>query len=94
MALWLLYAAIAVVTFLIFKRRRNEGKNLNEPPVVPYLIPFIGSMVTFGMNPMKFLQENREKVCTRTHSSIHQLTQIVWRDLYVLDVWTQNDLLV
>ncbi|RKP07181.1 cytochrome P450, partial [Thamnocephalis sphaerospora] len=31
------------------------------PPMVDYWIPFIGSMVTFGINPIKFLQDNRAK---------------------------------
>lgn len=57
---YLLYAAIAIVGYLIVRRR--QGKQVNEPPVVPYLVPFIGSMISFGMNPLKFLEDNREKV--------------------------------
>ncbi|ORX98854.1 lanosterol 14-alpha demethylase [Basidiobolus meristosporus CBS 931.73] len=36
-------------------------KDPNAPPMVPYWVPFIGSMISFGMNPVEFLTENRKK---------------------------------
>eukprot|EP00158_Paraphelidium_tribonemae_P002881 Partr_v1_DN25751_c0_g1_i1_m74634 putative Cytochrome p450 len=45
-----------ISNFLLSKRGAK-----NEPPTVPYLVPFIGSMISFGMNPLKFLEENRQK---------------------------------
>lgn len=36
--------------------------NPNEPPMVFHYIPFIGSTVTYGMDPPRFFKENREKV--------------------------------
>lgn len=38
-------------------------KNPNEPPVVFHWFPVIGSTITYGMDPMRFFKENREKVC-------------------------------
>lgn len=37
-------------------------KNPNEPPVVFHWFPFIGSTVTYGIDPPKFFKENRAKV--------------------------------
>lgn len=37
-------------------------KNPNEPPLVFHWIPFIGSTITYGMDPPTFFRENREKV--------------------------------
>jgi sterol 14-demethylase len=38
-------------------------KNPNEPPMVFSIFPFIGSTVTYGMDPPTFFKTNREKVC-------------------------------
>lgn len=38
-------------------------KNPNEPPVVFHWFPFVGSTITYGMDPPRFFQENRDKVC-------------------------------
>lgn len=37
-------------------------RNPNEPPMVFHWFPFIGSTVTYGMDPPKFFKENRAKV--------------------------------
>ena len=37
-------------------------KNPNEPPLVFHWFPFIGSTVTYGMDPPRFFKENRAKV--------------------------------
>lgn len=37
-------------------------KNPNEPPLVFHWFPFIGSTVTYGMDPPRFFHENRAKV--------------------------------
>ncbi|KAL7750809.1 Lanosterol 14-alpha-demethylase [Sorochytrium milnesiophthora] len=31
------------------------------PPTVPHLVPFIGSMISYGMRPLDFLREQRER---------------------------------
>ena len=51
-------------------------KNPNEPPMVFHWFPFIGSTVTYGMNPPKFFKENREKVCTPRHVPIATAARI------------------
>ncbi|OLY85446.1 Lanosterol 14-alpha demethylase [Smittium mucronatum] len=35
--------------------------NPNEPPVVHYWIPFIGSLIELGIHPLEFMRKNREK---------------------------------
>lgn len=37
-------------------------KKSNEPPMVFHWLPWIGSTVTYGMDPYKFFFANREKV--------------------------------
>lgn len=37
-------------------------KNPNEPPIVFHWVPFIGSTVTYGIDPYKFFFAAREKV--------------------------------
>lgn len=37
-------------------------KNPNEPPLVFHWFPFVGSTITYGMDPPRFFKENREKV--------------------------------
>lgn len=39
-------------------------KNPNEPPVVFHWFPFVGSTITYGMDPPRFFKENRAKVNT------------------------------
>ncbi|CAG8605136.1 5847_t:CDS:2, partial [Gigaspora rosea] len=33
----------------------------NEPPLVPYWIPFIGSAVTMGIDPIKFYRDRQKE---------------------------------
>ncbi len=37
-------------------------KNKNEPPMVFHWFPFIGSTITYGMDPPTFFHLNRQKV--------------------------------
>lgn len=37
-------------------------KNPNEPPMVFHLFPLIGSTVTYGMDPPRWMAEQRKKV--------------------------------
>jgi hypothetical protein len=37
-------------------------KNPNEPPVVFHLVPFIGSTITYGIDPVKFFFNCKKKV--------------------------------
>lgn len=40
-------------------------KNPNEPPLVFHWVPFIGSTVTYGIDPYRFFFSCREKVLER-----------------------------
>ncbi|KAG5937802.1 lanosterol 14-alpha-demethylase [Claviceps pazoutovae] len=58
--------AIALVAFIAGSVVLNVAsqilfKNPNEPPMVFHWFPFIGSTVTYGMDPPTFFQENRAK---------------------------------
>ncbi|CAJ0643705.1 8718_t:CDS:2 [Entrophospora sp. SA101] len=47
--------AYLVKNILYIKPRKNE------PPIVPYWIPYIGSTMTMGIDPIKFYRKNQEK---------------------------------
>jgi len=49
----------AVIAFIVF--RPKASRNEREPPGIPYYIPFVGSTLDFGRNPVKFLLRNSEK---------------------------------
>ncbi|KKA26386.1 hypothetical protein TD95_001391 [Thielaviopsis punctulata] len=58
--------AVGVVAFVTLSIALNVVKqilfkNPNRPPVVFHLIPFIGSTVTYGMDPIKFFDDCRKK---------------------------------
>ncbi|ORX82040.1 lanosterol 14-alpha demethylase [Basidiobolus meristosporus CBS 931.73] len=59
-------ATIAFGTLVVYVlndwyNQKFGKKDPNAPPMVPYWIPFIGSMIDFGTNPVEFLTENRKK---------------------------------
>lgn len=47
-------------------------KNPSEPPMVFHWFPFIGSTVTYGMDPPRFFHENRAKVSCALHTILYQ----------------------
>ena len=53
--------AINIAKQLLFKKR-------NEPPVVFHLLPLVGSAITYGQDPVKFLRLNRKKVINDPNS--------------------------
>ncbi|KAI9597093.1 hypothetical protein BDF19DRAFT_470964 [Syncephalis fuscata] len=59
---WPVALFTAVVGWLLagYAYRALKKPNASEPPMVNYWIPFIGSMVSFGINPVQFLHKNRE----------------------------------
>jgi hypothetical protein len=74
-------------------------KNPNEPPVVFHWFPWIGSTVTYGINPPVWLKENRAKVRI-SHNHNHwpvqtaRLTNVfptVWRRLYFHPARQEDD---
>jgi sterol 14-demethylase len=50
----------AIVLFLAVSYLTRR-KRKNEPPTVPYLIPWVGSIVGFGKNPTQFVLDNAAK---------------------------------
>lgn len=65
LALSVLVALVIDRLFLSGRKQRRydaDGKEIKEPPMVPYTVPFLGSMITFGMRPLPFLRENLDKV--------------------------------
>lgn len=76
-------------------------KNPNEPPVVFHWFPFVGSTITYGMDPPRFFKENRAKVgdldslslirpssCTPSNRLAHST---VWRLLHLYPAGKEND---
>lgn len=57
-------ASLIIASILILYALRNVlyiRPRSSEPPIVPYWIPFIGSAVTMGIDPIKFFRENQKK---------------------------------
>src|SRR6266480_7394646 len=51
-----------MIYYIMFKNKdNNNNKDLLLPRIVPYKIPWIGSAISYGMNPTKFLSECRER---------------------------------
>lgn len=61
------FFGVIVLSVILNVLNQIFNKNPNEPPVVFHWLPFIGSTVTYGMDPPTFFKENSEKVSsTRT----------------------------
>ncbi|KAL1649171.1 Lanosterol 14-alpha-demethylase [Diplodia intermedia] len=61
------YAVVAAIaTILLHVARQLFFYKKNEPPVVFHWFPFIGSTVSYGMDPLKFFEDCKEKVPTQT----------------------------
>ena len=54
-------ATIISASILINVLRQLLTRNPNEPPVVFHWVPFIGSTITYGIDPFKFFFACREK---------------------------------
>ncbi len=62
------YALVGVVvTILLNVARQILFHNKNEPPMVFHWLPFVGSTITYGMNPYEFFFSCREKVIVYNH---------------------------
>lgn len=51
------------VSFL-FSIFRQFFRSKTEPPAVFHWIPYVGSAVAYGMDPVAFFEKYRAKVCT------------------------------
>lgn len=69
------FIAMAIMILLVLAVLVNAWtqiflKDRSKPPVVFHWLPIIGSTITYGMDPLKFFQDCREKVrCTKTLKS-------------------------
>ena len=62
---WSIIAALAfilVLTVLANVLQQTLLKKANEPPLVFHWLPFIGSTVTYGIDPFKFFFQCQAKV--------------------------------
>jgi predicted tellurium resistance membrane protein TerC len=55
-------AAVAVLVVVLNVLQQLLFKNPSEPPVVFHWVPFVGSTITYGIDPYKFFFRCREKV--------------------------------
>lgn len=55
------FAAFVVLSVVLNVLNQVLFKNPNEPPVVFHWFPFVGSTITYGMDPPRFFHEMRKK---------------------------------
>lgn len=55
--------ALLSVSVVFNVLRQVLFKNPHEPPVVFHWFPFVGSTISYGMDPYRFFFESRAKVC-------------------------------
>jgi hypothetical protein len=55
--------SILAVSVIVNVLQQLLFKNPHEPPVVFYWFPFIGSTISYGIDPYKFFFDCRAKVC-------------------------------
>ncbi len=58
----LVFAALLTVVVSTNVASQILFRNSNEPPVVFYWFPVIGSTITYGIDPPKFFKKNRARV--------------------------------
>ncbi|KAJ3372349.1 hypothetical protein HDU91_003959 [Kappamyces sp. JEL0680] len=51
--------AVVLICTLLLGQKSSAASD--EPPVVPYSIPFLGSAIPYGIDPVKFMQENQKR---------------------------------
>ncbi|KAJ2263703.1 Lanosterol 14-alpha-demethylase [Coemansia sp. RSA 376] len=59
---WMIVVPLGLVAFAFIWLKYEQKTNCNssEPPTVSYYVPFIGSMIEFGINPIKFIRKNQK----------------------------------
>ena len=55
--------SVIIIAVVLNVLRQILFKNPNEPPVVFHWFPFIGSTISYGIDPYKFFFNCRAKVC-------------------------------
>ena len=71
-------------------------QNPNEPPVVFHWVPFLGSTITYGIDPVKFFSDCQQKVCylasgVSPSTSEANCTTIARRCLYICSLGEEDD---
>ena len=61
------FAALAILFNVLFQFLHRDPK---EPPVVFHWIPFLGSTITYGIDPYKFFFRCRRKVRNDRHITL------------------------
>lgn len=51
--------SVYIATWLLFKFHWRLQGPVKVPPTVPYMIPFIGSAISFAIDPRKFISASR-----------------------------------
>lgn len=87
LSFFVLAIVLNVLSQLIFR-------NPTEPPVVFHWLPFIGSTITYGIDPYHFFFDCRRKVGLRSGCRIwlcfRLTTVIVRRCVYFYTAWKEN----
>ena len=61
-----------------------------KPPVVFHWIPFLGSTITYGLDPYAFLFSCKEKVSNPLSLSTNTLTTKVWGHIHLHPIGPKN----
>lgn len=48
--------ALSLTAFLLYKLSRKANGAQGKPPVVPYVVPWVGSAITMGKDPDAFFK--------------------------------------
>ena len=87
-------AVVSVLILSVLARVLQQilFRSPNEPPVVFHWLPFIGSTVTYGLDPFKFFFECQAKVRMKVIEVTPLLTakSQVWRHLHVYSPWQES----
>ncbi|KAH0562998.1 Sterol 14-alpha demethylase, partial [Trichoglossum hirsutum] len=59
-------AAVSVLVIVLNVLQQQLFRNPNEPPVVFHWVPFVGSTITYGIDPYNFFFRCREKARAKT----------------------------
>ena len=73
--------SLAIVAIIYNALSQLLFKNPNEPPLVFHWLPFIGSTVTYGIDPYRFFFSCREKVLSckvHPHTEFALIQSSVW----------------
>jgi hypothetical protein len=79
-------ATFLVVSIVLNVLKQLLWRNPHEPPLVFHWVPFIGSTVTYGMDPLTFFHNNKKKVYSiraPDRGALRADLHLVWQCLYL-----------